>query len=421
MSKKKIRVGLFGVGRGSILWKYCKEASNAELVAICDKSEYGIKKAKSQLQDDSIVYFSDFDEFIKYDMDAVFLANYAIQHAPFAIKAMKAGKDVISEVLPVQTMAEATRLIECAIQTGRKYCYAENYCYMQGPLEIKKRYLKGELGEFEYGEGEYLHNCEPIWPDITKGEPEHWRNTMSAFFYCTHSAGPIIHIAGQRPVKVVGVEGLFNARMARMGARAGNMAVELVTLENGGIFKSIHGVGPSKNSVWYSVYGAKGRMETAREDAECDNTVYANLDEVEGITENTVVSYIPESEFKEKIESFGHGGSDYICLYNAFEHLLGNPDADIIDVYEAVDMWMVGFWGYISVLNGGVATEIPDLRNKKVREAFKNDNRCTDFDVAGTQLLPSYSKGTPDIVPEIYAEAKRKWEEKIAKEELDKE
>lgn len=418
MSEKKIRVGLFGVGRGSILWKYCKEASNAELVAICDKAEYGLKKAKSQLKDDSITYFSNFDEFIKQDMDAVFLANYAVEHAPFAIKAMEAGKDVISEVLPVQTMAEAVALIECVEKTGRKYCYAENYCYMVGPNEIKRRYMQGELGEFEYGEGEYLHNCEPIWPEITRGEPDHWRNTMSAFFYCTHSAGPIIHITGQRPQKVVGVEGGFNPRMARMGALAGNMAIEIVTLEKGGIFKSIHGVGPSKNSVWYSVYGAKGRMETAREDAECGNTVYANLDKVEGVTEDKVTAYIPESEFKEKIESFGHGGSDYICLWNAFEHLGGNPAADIIDVYEAIDMWMVGFFGYISVLNGGVSTEIPNLRESKVRENFKNDNRCTEKTVAGDDLLPSYSKGNPQIAPEIYAEAKRKWEEKIAKEKL---
>ena len=49
MTKKKIKVGLFGVGRGMFLWKYCKNAENAELVAICDKNETAIEKAKEEL------------------------------------------------------------------------------------------------------------------------------------------------------------------------------------------------------------------------------------------------------------------------------------------------------------------------------------------------------------------------------------
>lgn len=51
-------------------------------------------------------------------MDAVVLANYANEHAPFAIKAMRAGKHVFSEVLPVQTIKEAVELIETIEETG---------------------------------------------------------------------------------------------------------------------------------------------------------------------------------------------------------------------------------------------------------------------------------------------------------------
>ena len=415
--KKKVRVGLLGVGRGHIIWDYCmKVGDNAELVAICDKWQEGIERAKSIIKDDTITYYNDFDEFIKHDMDAVYLANYAIEHAPFAIKAMEAGLDVISEVLPVQTMAQAVELIECQERTGKKYCYAENYCYMLGPVEMKKRFLSGEMGEFEYGEGEYLHNCEPIYPDITQGNPDHWRNTMSAFFYCTHSTGPLLHVAGMRPVKVVGVEGPFNARMARMGAKAGHMAVELATLENGAIIKSVHGIGPSKDSVWYSVYGANGRLETAREDAKAGDTktVYANIGDEE------VKSFTPEVDLDIDIDAFGHAGSDCICLHNVFDYLLGNEEADIIDVYEAIDMWMIGFFGYISVLEGGNTQNIPDLHLKENRDAFRNDLRCTDPKMAGDQLLPSYSKGVPQIAPEIYEGIKKQWEENVEKEKQER-
>lgn len=411
MEKKKIRVGLLGVGRGRVLWKYCKECDNAELVAVCDCWEEGLEKMKLRVQDDSVTYYTDFNDFIKHDMDAVFLANYAVEHAPFAIAAMKAGKDVISEVLPVQTMAEAVELIECVEATGKKYFYAENYCYMNGPVEMRRAVRSGSLGELEYGEGEYMHNCEPRWAELTRGDPDHWRNTMSAFFYCTHSVGPLLHIAGCRPQKVVGVEGPFTARMARMGAKAGNMAMEVVTLENGAVLKSIHGVGPSKDSVWYSVYGAKGRMETAREDAGLKgvSTLYTNLDQVEGVSENNVTCTEPADEIAKKGAAHGHSGSDFVSFWNAFEYFAGNPQADAITIYEALDMWMIGFFGYLSAMDGSTAKQIPDLRDPAVREQYRNDRRCTVARIAGEQLLPSYSKGVPFIDPSVYEEAHKQW------------
>ena len=401
---KKAKVGVIGICRGSMVWQYCKDSDNAEIVAICDKWEEGLNKLADELKSDSITYYTDYDEFLKHDMDIVVLANYATEHAPFAIKAMEAGKNVISEVLPVQTMSEAVRLIECCERTGKAYCYAENNCYMNGPLEMGRKYRNGELGDFEYGEGEYLHNCEDIWTSITYGERDHWRNRMTAFFYCTHSVGPLLHITGLKPKKVTGFECPFNSRMARMGAMGGHTAVEMITLENDAVVKSVHGVGCAKNSIWYTAYGSKGRIETAREDAEKDGVsrVYVNLDESEGVSNNDVDSYIPELIESETMKKFAHGGSDYHCLHNAIDYILGDKNANVIDEYEALDMWMCGFFGYLSVLSGGIPMEIPDLHDPEVREKFRNDNRCTDPKVAGNQLLPSNSKGNPDIPEAVY-------------------
>lgn len=409
---KKIRIGVLGIGRGSMAWKYCKDADNAIIVAICDKWEKGLRNVEKTLNDPNITYYTDYDEFLKHDMDVVILANYATEHAPFAIKAMETGKNVISEVLPVQTMSEAVRLIECCEKTGKIYCYAENYCYMDAPYEMKKKYEAKDLGDFEYGEGEYLHNCEPIWTSITYGERDHWRNRMSAFFYCTHSVGPLLHITGMRPIKVTGFECSFNARMARMGARAGHTAIEMVTLENGALVKSIHGVGCSKNSIWYTVYGSKGRMESAREDAKQEDTgrIYINLDKSEGDNNSDVITYLPERPSLEKAKNNGHGGSDFYCLMNAIDFIAGDPNADVIDVYEAINMWMCGYFGYLSVLAGGIPMDIPDLHKSEERERYRNDNRCTDPRVAGDQLLPSYSHGDLDIPDEIYDLRRIEWE-----------
>ena len=414
---RKIKIGVLGAYRGTSMINYCKQAENAEVVAICDKSPIAIEKHRALAEELSIALYDNFDDFIKHDMDAVVLANYANEHAPFAIRAMKLGKHVFSEVLPVQTMKEAVALVEAVEQTGMTYAYGENYCYMPAPWEMKKLYREGKIGEFEYGECEYVHNCEPIWPSITYGERDHWRNNMYSTFYCTHSLGPIIHMTGLRPVSVVGFEGTQNARAARVGSKAGSFGIEMVTLENGGIIKSIHG-GLYKDSIWYSVYGSKGRMESAREDARMDNVsrIYINYDEVEGGYEKRKPeTYHPTRAQDEKAQGFGHGRSDFYSMYNFVEKLLGNPEADIINVYEALDMFLPGMFAYRSILDGNVPKEIPNLRDKSIRDLWRNDTACTDPAAAGDMLQPTFSLGTPEIDDGVYERVRTMWEEERAR------
>ena len=417
---EKMKIGVLGAYRGSSMINYCKRADNAEVVAICDKSPEALESQRKNAQGLNITFYDNFADFIKHDMDAVVLANYANEHAPFAIKAMKSGKHVFSEVLPVQTMKEAVELIEVVEETGMIYAYGENYCYMPAPYEMKKLYKQDKIGEFEYGECEYIHNCEPIWPSITYGERDHWRNNMYSTFYCTHSLGPIIHATGLRPVSVTGFEGTKNERAVRVGAKGGSFGIEMVTLENGGIIKSIHGCFLYKNSIWYSMYGSKGRMECGREDAKDGHVhkIYVNYDNFSGeYGDEKLESYTPTHGHEEKLEGFGHGGSDFYTMYHFVERIKGNTDADIIDVYEAMDMFLPGMFAYRSILDGGVPKEIPNLRDKSVRELWRNDTACTNPKVAGDMLLPTFSKGTPEIDDSVYDYMKKLWDEECQKED----
>ena len=418
MEQKKVRIGVLGGVRGTSMIKYCIKANNAEVVAICDKLQEVLDNQMEQNKGRDIAYYTDFEEFLKHDMDAVILANYATEHAPFAIRAMKAGKHVFSEVSPVQTMKEAVELIEAVEETGMIYHYGENYCYMGAPYEMRKLYKEGVLGEFEYGEGEYVHNCEPIWPRITYGDPNHWRNHIPSTFYCTHSLGPIIHITGLRPVSVVGFEGLKTQRNLAVGSNSGQFGMEMVTLENGGIVKSLHG-GLYKDSIWYSIYGSKGRMESARLETQNDyfSRIFINVDDYPGAYQKKPVeNYLPLAGKEEEYEGLGHGGSDYYCVWHFVEKILGNPQADIIDVYEAMDMFLPGMFAYRSILQGGIPMEIPNLRDKAQRDKWRYDTACTDSKVAGDQLQPTVSTGTPEIPDEIYQIVHEKW--LVKKEEM---
>lgn len=413
MENKKIKIGVLGAYRGTSMISYCDIADNAEIVAICDKWPEALQRQKDNYGDRNIAFYDNFDDFIKHDMDAVWLANYAHEHAPFAIKALKAGKHVASEVLPVQTMAEAVELVETIEQTGLTYVYAENYVYMPGPNEMRKLYKEGAIGELEYAECEYIHNCESIWPSIAYGDKNHWRNKMYGNFYCTHSLGPIIHGTKLRPVKVNGFNGNLNERNYREGKLGAPFAIEMVELENGAIVKSLHG-GLYKGSVWYSMYGAKGRMETARTDASADTyrRIYVYNDPFSGDYKNEKrVSYLPK--VSDKSEDFGHGGSDFYSAYNFVEAVKGNPDADYIDIYSALDMCFCGIFGYRSVLQGGVTLEIPNFRDKAVREQYRNDRLSVFADKDDPNKIPCNKEGIEEMPDEVYERQKKLFEEDL--------
>lgn len=413
----KIKIGVFGGGRGSSMIKFCKLYQDAELVAICDKYQEVLDKQKEQDGVENVTFYTNFEDFIKHDMDAVVLANYATEHAPYAIRCLNAGKHVFSEVLPCQTLKEAVELIETVEKTGKVYAYGENYCYMAGPREIRKLYKEGKLGEFEYGECEYIHNCEPIWPDVTYGEESHWRNNKYSTFYCTHSIGPIIHITGLRPVSVVGFEGSLTERNLRSGAKGAQFGIEMITLENGGIVKSVHG-NLYKNSIWYSVYGSKGRAETAREDADLDNVsmLYVNADEYSGEYPKNKKPIAYKPFIDEKANDFGHSGSDYYTMLNFVKKINGDEDADVIDVYEALDMFLPGLMAYRSILDGSSPVRIPNLRDKAERDLYRNDVACTDKNIAGDSLLPTQKGGTPTIDKEVYQNVYKIWRSHVEDE-----
>ena len=108
-------------------------------------------------------------------------------------------------------------------------------------------------------------------------------------------------------------------------------------------------------------------------------------------------------------EKLGHGSGDFYCMWHFVEKLRGNPEADIIDVYEALDMFLPGMFAFRSILNGSTPMRIPNLRNPEERNEWRNDTACTDPKVAGDMLLPTCLGGTPDIEEEVYDEVKRRW------------
>ena len=140
----KVKIGVFGAGRGKTMigQVLARADGQAELVAICDKYRPSLDAAgkMAEAKGLKVALYEDFDEFIQHDMDAVVLANYANQHAPYAVRILKSGRNVMSECLTCATMKEAVELIEAVEETGKIYTYAENYCYFNTTFEMMVRY-----------------------------------------------------------------------------------------------------------------------------------------------------------------------------------------------------------------------------------------------------------------------------------------
>jgi len=410
---RKLRIGVFGGGRGGAMIDVLLHHPEAELVAVCDKYRPLLDTALKKADEAGIhiEVFESFDDFIEYDMDAVVLANYAHEHGKFAIKCLNKGKHVLSEVEPCESMAQAVELVETVERTGLVYAFAENYCYRQDTFEMWQKYMAGEVGEAQYGEGEYIHDCSNIWPLITYGERDHWRNREWCTFYCTHSFGPLVTMTGLKPKSVVGFEVKPDENQKELGLLRG-AGLLIVTMENGAVFKSINGwLKREPGSVVYQLYGKKGFMQSSYGEG---MQVFNMYQEGPKRCHGDWKKYEPVNPVAEEMaKKFpGHGGSDFFPTHFFIEKILGHDDGKwSIDIYQALDMAMPGILGYYSILQNHACVEIPDFRDPAQREKWRYDNRCTDPEVAGPeQLLPTSSYGGHEDIPDsVYEHMKELW------------
>jgi len=409
---RKLKIGVLGGTRGfDFLTRVLCKHPLAEVTAICEN----FPKLKLKVEEDAKKYsdnirvFSDFDAFITSGIDAVVIANFANAHAPYAIKALKQGIHVFSESIPTQTMKEAIELYEAVEQSGKIYAYGENYCYLPHMLEIRKIYETGELGELMHTEGNFLNDCSFDWHKLTRGNRNHWRNYVASTFYCTHSIGPMLYVTGRKAETVVGMETQRMPYLAEQGARSASAAMEIMQLDNGAMAKSINGNYRRSFSPEYRFVSENGTIETDIYNFG-DIRIYRADKQIGGYKEEIIkppytFDQIPVYSYKDLGTMQPFEIADVNSINTFIQAILGNPDAKkyMIDVYQALNMSIVGTLAYRSILSGSNAIKIPDLKRKEDRDLWRNDNHSTDASISfGDDLLPSCKDGFIDVDDAVY-------------------
>lgn len=373
--EKPIRVGVVGVGRGRSFMR-AAQVTGMELVAICDVWEERLVRDGQAL---NVATYTDYDRFLEHEMDAVVLANYFHEHAPFAIKAFAAGKHVMSECAACHTLGEAAALADAFEKSGKIYMFAENYPYMVFNQEMRRLYQKGLVGTFKYGEGEYVHPDPPEVKLARSCGRDHWRNWIPATYYCTHSIAPVMYITDTRPVKVNGFVVPFDfedpTKVRHMG-RSDAASVIICRMDNGAVLKSLHG-GLRGHGNYVRIHGNKGVMENSRHGDKNQLRVWREpWEKRKGEPVETV--YRPDfPEHHKEATQAGHGGGDFFTSYH-FAQAIRTGEQPYLDVYRGIDMSIVGILAWQSALADAVPVDVPDFRKASVRKKFAGDDWSPD-------------------------------------------
>ena len=395
-----IKVGIVGVGRGQTFARGAGPHLGLQLVALCDTWEERLNTLGADL---GVATYTDFDRFLEHDLDAVVLANYFHQHAPFAIKALHAGMHVMSETSACFTLAQGVALIEAVEATGKTYLFAENYPYFRCNQEMRRLYLAGEIGQFRYAEGEYVHPFSAERRNRLAPGVDHWRNWLPATYYSTHALAPIMHITGAWPVAVNGFvipcdfEDPQVQRSARRSDTASMIAVRMATVDSGDGGNSGDGRnrGGNRDSVatakllqgnlrgegnWVRIHGNRGLMENVRaataEDRQQLRIHKEPFDTQDGQPYDH--TYLPDFPvFAAEATQAGHGGGDFFTSYH-FARAIRGEEPPFWDVYRGVAASIVGIQAYRSALQGSNTVEIPDFRQKDARDRYRHDHWSPD-------------------------------------------
>ncbi len=388
---KKIKIGIFGTGRGrDISHNFVK--LGCEIVALCDFHEERLQRAASGFKD-GIAIYRDFDEFINHDMDAVILANYFHEHAPYAIKCFEKGIHVFSECISNGTMAEGVELVRAFEKSNSVYMLAENYPQMIFNREIKRICDSGTLGKILYAEGEYNHPGDPKDTSFLKMYnyfEKHWRNYLPRTYYITHSMGPIMYATGATPKRVTAFASFAGVQGAvPTSSHVGDQVAIVMTHNDDGSIFRVTGCarfGAHHNS--YRVCGTQGQIENVRgtDDIMLRYNEWSKPENYEAVN-----NYTPEwnDADEEMIKQSGHGGSDYLTARMFIECIKENKQPPHpFDIYSAAVMSSVAILSHRSVLAGGAPYDVPDFRNEEDRKMYEND-----------RLSPFYTTdgGEPDI------------------------
>jgi len=388
------RIGIVGVGnRGTGLLNTLLLLPGVEIPAVCDivperaAAAQAIVEAKTGKRPEAYTKNeTDFQNLVaRDDLDAVITATPWEWHTPVAVAAMRAGKYAGTEVPAAQSVDQCWELVRTSEETGKPCMMLENVCYFQNALAILRMVREGVFGDMVHCEAGYQHNCRSYLADADGRLT--WRGEHvlkeNGNLYPTHPVGPIsqwLNInRGDRFDYLTSMSGPARGIKYYMIRKFGpDHALAKLDYALGDVnstqIKTANGLTVTLyfDMTTYRPYDLIFRVQGVK------GLYLGSLDKVciEGMTPEPE-QWEPFGPYLEKyahplwrdleaeaLKSGGHGGADYITMYE-FVKAVRNRTQPPQDVYDAATWSAIVPLSRQSVAEGSRPIPFPDFTNGK--------------------------------------------------------
>ena len=389
---KRVKLAIVG-GRRGAAYQMPLEAfkERVDLTAICDLSEAVRKNWKQTLPD--IQTFDSYDHLLESGVcDAVALATPMPMHASQAVKALEAGKHVMTEVTATTTLDECWQLVEAVQKTGLVFMMAENYCYARTTMMVLNMVQSGVFGEITYAEGGYIHDTRDL--SLTQTGEITWRGRLRQLngnTYPTHSIGPVaqwlgaIHGGADRLVSTASwstpsksmqiyAKNLLGPDQSNANPNVwtgSDSTTTVVQTEKGAlaVLRRDSGSLRPHNMFHFELQGTKAAYLSGRHEEE-DPLIW-----IDGQSHGRSpgdAKWEPFFTYSERYEhprwqkwgelarQTAHGGGDFFIL-DDFITAIQNGTRPGVDVYDAVTWSSIMPLSIESIARGGIPLEIPNF------------------------------------------------------------
>jgi predicted dehydrogenase len=282
------------------------------------------------------------EELVKDDqIEAVFVATDAPNHAQHCMEVLRHGKHVASAVPAVYgSLEQADALFEAVKATGLKYMMFETSYFHDDCHAMREIYNAGGLGKLVYSEGEYYHYM-PTPIDSYRG----WRVGLPPQWYPTHSNAYYVGVSGGSFTKVscLGMPSLLEHLQPENNPYQNPFGTEIA------LFQTSEG-GTSRMAVSWDTPGYGGEMGRIRGQK---GSFYGQYQGLEKSLPDTARPPLPAS-----VHPGGHGGS-HGYLMNEFVTAILEDRKPLVDVAQALNMTVAGVVAHQSALKDGERMTIP--------------------------------------------------------------
>jgi predicted dehydrogenase len=184
---KKINVAIAGLGFGAEFIPIYQNHPNANMYAICQRSEDKLNAIGSAFNVEN--RYTDYYKMLEDpDIDVVHINTPIHEHAPMSVAALKAGKHVACTVPMATSIDECWEIIEAAKASGKKYMMMETVIYSREYLYVKELRDTGKLGRIQFLRAAHQQDMMG-WPGYWEGLPP--------MHYATHVVSPCLALAGE--------------------------------------------------------------------------------------------------------------------------------------------------------------------------------------------------------------------------------